>query len=292
METLEGLKRRIESTEGLQSVVKTMKSLAAVKIRQFELAVESLGEYSRTVEMGLRAVLRRRPEMIVRRGRSRNNGLGAIVFGSDQGMCGQLNDQVVAFAMERMDKAGAPVEERLVLPVGERGAGRLKDRGQKIEPWLSVPASEGGIAEKVTGMLSAIEAWHREHSIENVYLYYSKHLSGGSYRPEEVRLLPVDEAWLDGLAGLEWPTHALPFFTMNWDALFSALIRQYIFISLFRALAESLASENAARLASMQGAEKNIKEQLAGLQMRFHQERQAAITEELLDIVAGFEALS
>jgi len=89
-----------------------------------------------------------------------------------------------------------------------------------------------------------------------VNLYYANHLSGGSYRTEEVRLLPVDEAWLDRIAGQEWPTHALPLFTMDRDALFSALIRQYVFISLFRALAESLASENAARLASMQGAEK------------------------------------
>ncbi|MFP3870922.1 MAG: F0F1 ATP synthase subunit gamma, partial [Syntrophobacteria bacterium] len=85
--------------------------------------------------------------------------------------------------------------------------------------------------------------------------------------------------------------HALPMYTMAWDPLFSALIREYLFISLFRAFAESLASENASRLASMQGAEKNIEERLGELRTRFHQQRQMSITEELLDIVAGFEAL-
>jgi F-type H+-transporting ATPase subunit gamma len=74
--------------------------------------------------------------------------------------------------------------------------------------------------------------------------------------------------------------------------LFSALIRQYLFVSLFRACAESLASENASRLAAMRGAERNIGERISELTNLFHQTRQMAITEELLDIAAGFEALS
>jgi F-type H+-transporting ATPase subunit gamma len=75
------------------------------------------------------------------------------------------------------------------------------------------------------------------------------------------------------------------------QALFSGLVREYLFAGLFRAFAQSLASENASRLASMQGAEKNIEGRLAELQNRFHQQRQMSITEELLDIVSGFEAL-
>jgi len=78
---------------------------------------------------------------------------------------------------------------------------------------------------------------------------------------------------------------------MDWEGLFSRLIRRYLFVSLYQAFAESLASENASRLASMQGAERNIEERLAGLQALFHRQRQMAITEELLDIVAGYEAL-
>jgi F-type H+-transporting ATPase subunit gamma len=78
---------------------------------------------------------------------------------------------------------------------------------------------------------------------------------------------------------------------MEWDRLFSALVQEYLLVSLFRAFAESLASENASRLASMQGAERNIEEQLEELTQRYHQRRQMAITEELLDIVTGFEAL-
>ena len=80
--------------------------------------------------------------------------------------------------------------------------------------------------------------------------------------------------------------------TMPWHDLFSAVARQYLFISLYRACAESLASENASRILSMQAAEKNIEDRLAELQTEFHHQRQTSITEELLDVVTGFEALS
>jgi F-type H+-transporting ATPase subunit gamma len=78
---------------------------------------------------------------------------------------------------------------------------------------------------------------------------------------------------------------------MDWEPLFSRLIRQYLFISLYRATVESLASENAARLAAMQAAEKNIEERLTVLNAEYRQQRQNLITGELLDIVSGFEAL-
>jgi F-type H+-transporting ATPase subunit gamma len=81
-------------------------------------------------------------------------------------------------------------------------------------------------------------------------------------------------------------------FRSDWESLFASLVRQYFFVSLYRAFAESLASEHSSRLAAMQMAEDNVEERLDDLQSRFHRTRQNAITEELLDITAGFEALS
>ncbi len=79
---------------------------------------------------------------------------------------------------------------------------------------------------------------------------------------------------------------------MDWQRLFSALVREHLFIALYRAFAESVATENASRLASMQAAEKNIQNHLSGLTGQYHRSRQQTITEELLDIVAGFETLA
>jgi F-type H+-transporting ATPase subunit gamma len=290
MQTIEDLKGKIESTEDLRSVVKTMKALAAVNIRQYERAVESLADYNRTVEMGLQIALRGR-SMVSARPAPRDR-LGAIVFGSDQGMCGQLNDQIVSYALEAMGGLGTEGGKRAIVAVGERVAGRLEDAGQAVEDYFSVPNSVVGVTPMVQEIVLKIEAWGREEGIHHIYLFYSRHLSGASFRPHRVHLLPVDQEWLSELEGQAWPSRGLPMFTMDWERLFSALIRQYLFVSLFRGFAESLASENASRLASMQGAEKNIEEWLGELNTQFHQQRQMSITEELLDIVAGFEALS
>lgn len=291
MQTAEVLKKRIKTAEDLQSVVKTMKALAAVSIRQYERAVESLAEYNRTVEMGLQVLLQGILEAALGR-EEKGDRIGAIVFGSDQGMCGQLNEQIVEHALKEMDRMGAARDERTILAVGLRAAGRLEDGGQSVAEVQPVPGSTSGITPLVQDLVLAVEGWRTEQDIHRVVLFFSEHLSGASYRPSTVVLLPVDQAWLERIKSRKWPTKILPVFTMEWPVLLSRLIRQYFFVSLYRASAESLASENASRLASMQGAEKNIEERLGELNRHFHQQRQMAITEELLDIVSGFEALT
>jgi F-type H+-transporting ATPase subunit gamma len=77
---------------------------------------------------------------------------------------------------------------------------------------------------------------------------------------------------------------------MDWNALFSELIQEYLYVSVFRAFAASLSAENASRLSSMEAAEQNIEDRLDNLEHRFHQVRQHSITSELLDIVSGAEA--
>jgi len=291
METIEALSRRLQSTKDLQSVVKTMKALAAVKIRQFEKAVEALEDYNRTVEMGLQIVLRLQTEVHSHRDETNHGSLAAVVFGSDQGMCGQLNDQIVSLSLDRVGKLGLTPDRCIWAAIGERAAGRLRAEGITVEEFFSLPGSVKGITAKVEDILLTIEAWHDSKKIDRVYLFYAKPHSGTSYRPHFLRLLPVDRAWLERLKADPWPTKMLPVFTMDRDTLFSELIGQYLFVSIFRAFAESMASENASRLASMQGAERNIEDQLADLTNRYHQLRQMSITEELLDIVSGFETL-
>lgn len=292
METIEEVKRRIASTEDLQSVVRTMKALAAVKIRQFEKAVEALEDYHRTIELGLQAVLRDRDDVTIGARTGPKDRIGAFVFGSDQGMCGQLNDQIASHAMTEMSRfPELEKENRFVVAVGQRVSARMQEAGQPVEGYVAMPGSVTGIVPKVRRLLANIDSWQRKLKVEQIFLYYSRQISGARYEPHTVHLLPVDKQWLGRLRKRKWPGKSIPMFTMNWDALFSSLIRQYLFVSLYRAFAESLASENASRLASMQGAEKNVGEQLDSLLARFHQQRQMAITEELLDIVSGFELL-
>jgi F-type H+-transporting ATPase subunit gamma len=136
-----------------------------------------------------------------------------------------------------------------------------------------------------------IESWQFS-SFDQIILFYNKSLSSASYRPQSVQLLPMNPQWLQRLEKQAWDGEGLPSFTINWDDLFSALVRQYLFVSLYRAFAESLKSENASRLSSMQAAQKNIEERLTELNSQHRHQRQTSITSELLDIVSGFEALN
>lgn len=291
MHTLESLKKKMKTAEDLHSVVRTMKALAAVNIRQYERATESLAGYSEVIDRGFQMLLQMRDIPVITAGRGVQE-VGAVVFGSDQGMCGQLNDRVVDHTMGILEKMRIGTGHVVSLAVGERVAGRLEERGLSADRHLPVPGSPAGITPVVFDIIVAVEKWRFERGIDHVFLFYSEHLSGASYRPQTRQLLPLDEERLRRIRGGTWPTRILPDIDMDWISLFERLVRQRLFVSLFRACAESLASENASRLASMQGAERNIEDRLRELNQLYRQQRQRSITEELLDIVSGYVTLS
>jgi F-type H+-transporting ATPase subunit gamma len=291
MQTAESLRRSVNVAQELYTVVKNMKALAGVNIRQCERAAHAVAEYNRTIEMGLQIALQRLPPHLMPPRYPAGQKLGAIVFGSDQGMCGQLNDQVVTHAARALKKLTARRVEQVTLAVGARASAQLEDIGLRPEGSVQVPSSTPGINAAVEEVLLKIEHWHFDRGIEFIVLFNARPVSGAWYRVRGVRLLPVDAEWINGLKAKRWPSKVIPMFTMEAQRLFQSLIREYLFVSLYRAFAESLASENASRLASMQVAEKNIEERLRVLTGEARQLRQTTITDELLDIIASFEAL-
>jgi len=291
MQTAEELKRKLNSTEDMRSVVRTMKAMAAVNIRQYEKAVESLVDYSEVVKMGLSVVLKKKPE-IYQTQSTQDERLGGVVFGSDQGMCGQFNENIIEFIEKWSNEESIIKNELKILALGNKAAGLLLDREFKIDEKQSVPASVNGINEATRKVWLKILDWRENEGIDYIYLFYNKPKTRASYDPSRVRLLPTDRQWLDSLLEMEWDSRSLPIFTMEWERLFLNLIHEYLFVNIYRAFAESLNSENAARLSAMQVAEKNIEERIAGLKSQYNRQRQSSITSELLDIISGFEALA
>lgn len=292
MQTLETLKRSIESTEELGSVVSTMKSLSAVHIRQYERSVEGLRRYARTIELGLQVVLQSRllPQRPPRQEPPKRTAL--FVFGSDYGLCGQFNDEVVEHALGRLDDLGLQPDERVVAAVGGRVGAALRGRGPSPQREFVAPSSVGAIERGVRDLLLTIDAWREEERVGRVLLAYHEHRSSSELRLRTTQLLPVELARFRDVAESRWPSRRLPIFTMDAERLLSALLRQFFSVALFRAFAESAASEHASRLQSMQAAERNIEEKLEEQNAEFRRRRQDAITAELIDIVSGYEALS
>lgn len=289
-ETTESLRKKIDRANDLQSVVRTMKALAASSVGQYEKSVSALSDYYRTVELGLEVCFREIAfPAPAEQARKSTGSIGAVVFGSDQGLVGQFNDIIADYAVQKL--AALPGKPQ-VWAVGERVYSRLADAGLPLVGLFTVPRSVKAVTPLIGQILVESEKLRNRDENAELYLFYNRHKTRATYEPVSQKLLPLDARWANELAKHSWPTRNLPEVMGNTVETLEALIREYIFVSLFRACAESLASENASRLAAMQRADKNIEEMLEDLNGEFYRLRQSGIDEELFEVVSGFEALS
>ncbi len=298
MESLEQLRGRVETAERLHSIVKTMQVLAAAGIRRYEGAAASLADYDRTVRLGLQALLRSVPTMGPRSGSGmevdaewmvgEKGAVLGVAFGTDQGLCGQLNERVTERTMDLIGRMPAPTT---LVASGERLASLLEDRGLEPAERLGTPGSLDGVVDAVSQILPII-ARHRQgfHTIA-VYLIFPYRTSPATYAVRLRRVLPLDRRWINVLRARPWPSRCVPSWPGDRQATLAALIREYLFVSLFRAQVDTLASEHTSRLSSMQAADRNIEERLETWQGQYRGRRQAAITNELMDVISGFESL-
>ena len=201
---------------------------------------------------------------------------------------GKFNEVVADYAIKTL--AGLSGKPH-AWAVGERVHARLADAGLPLMGLFAVPNCVQAITPLVGQIHIESEAHRAKGEYARLYVFHNRPRSGALYEPVSQRLLPLDAQWEQGLAKIPWPTKNLPEVVCGGAGTLRALIRGYLFISLFRACAESLASENASRLAAMQRAEKNIDELLENLTRTFHRLRQTSIDEELFDVISGFEAL-
>lgn len=287
METLQALDKRITSIARLQGIVKSMKILAAVNIRQYEKALASSTTSVEIIELGLLALLRE--GIVLPRSQNEAAKRGGIVFGSDQGLCGRFNERLAEYVGERL--ASAPTTSASpagLLVIGSRIAARLAAAGYAITETFWLPGSVAGINTMVYQILLSLEQWRQQEGIGTVEIFYNRHDRDNPARPAHLPLLPLNNERLHELGKRRWPGRSLPCLRVPAEQLFSALIRQYLFITLYRVQTESLASEQASRLLSLQNAEKNIEEHMEELRGEYRVQRQATITAELLDLVAGY----
>ena len=291
-DTVASLRRKLVGAADLQSVVRTMKAVAASSIVQYENSVLALADYYRTIELGLSVCFRHMgPAALDTEPKSRpeNHVVGAVVMGTDQGLVGRFNDAVAEHTIKALKQLPAEAE---IWAVGERVQSHLLDAGLRVQDVFPVPTSVNAITSLIGRILLASEKLHGHSATDELYLFYNRPVSAAVYEPVSQRLLPLDATWRRNLLERPWPTKNLPEVMGDGTASLRALIREYLFVSLFRACAESLASENASRLAAMQRADKNIDELLDNLNGNYHRLRQGSIDEELFDLISGFEALT
>jgi F-type H+-transporting ATPase subunit gamma len=286
----ESLGRRIAGAKDLSSVVRSMKALAASSIAQYERAIDALHGYTRTVESGLSVCLRELAPLEHLAAEPQCLARGAILFGSDQGLVGRFNESLVDFAVDTLKALPGATTE--LWSVGERMAELVAGSSLPPPTPLTVPHSVEAIAPLVSQMLIAITTARVQGQVGEIYVFHNRPSGDMGYEPISKRLLPLDEVWQRDILTRPWPTKALPEVLGSTRSTLEGLIRGHLFVALFQACAQSLASENASRLAAMQRAQDNIARILDGLSRTFHRLRQESIDEELFDVVSGYESLT
>ena len=288
-DTLESLRRKLDGATKLQSVVRAMKALAASSIGQYEAALRALEHYQRSVEIGLRVCISVDATPVGRSVPPTPRPIGAIVFGSDQGLVGRFNELIAEFALQRL--AAMPGRKQ-IWGVGERVCEHLTAAGFALAGQYPVPGAVEAINALVEELQVQSEASHSKGECVEVYVFNNCPQSIAHYAPMSLQLLPlaVQSTWQPEHPVR--PSACLRDVLGASDATLSALVREYLFICLYKACAESLASENGSRLVAMQSAQKNIESLSAALSQSYYRLRQSSIDAELFDVMTGFNALA
>lgn len=283
MKSLQSMKKNIDSTSSLYSIVNTMKAHASTNIIQFQQASNASMSYRLVLDKALYVVLNENPETTIENSSSNGRRI-YVIFGSDHGLCGRFNERIIAYADDQIKNE----DEAFIFVVGQQVISRLKESFPLSESF-TVPQTTDGVTSSVQKLLVSIDEIRNREKVSEILLLYNKSLGKTDFSETTEKLFPIDlkKLWRENL---DWDSNTLPTFYMNGETLLQDLIQQYFFITLYRAFCYSLVAENESRIASMTSAKKNIEEKLEELQAQYKQIRQNAITDEIRDITSGFMA--
>lgn len=286
-QTLEFLSRQHDTLTSIRGIVHTMKTLSIINATPYEHAASAIEAYHRTVLQGFAALAHRTGGISLH---SEAPVAQLIVaFGSDHGLCGSYNE-TLAERVATHCRLRAEPKPRL-LCIGAKLNDALNDHDLVPELVLLPPASAEGIGRLAGDIVTRLDGISRGQPLSRitVALAFTRRADQGLREPVTQQLLPLDPGLLQPVR--RWPSRALPDYRMAADALLASLIRSHLFASIFRASAEAMVTENAARLALMQQAEQSVDERLDQVQAELRSVRQDEITNELMDVIIGFEAL-
>ena len=289
--TLEALTKRIKTTTDLKDIVGTMKMLSSVSIAPYEKALKSINRYGQTVKDAFVGLLKKENFTYMPRPiKSTTPQTIAIVVGTDNGLVGRFNRDILSFAKSDLTGKGC-FEQTAFICVGKR-LGLMADSAKlPLVATYAIMNSLKEIASIASMVLMKVNEVIPARKTEQVLIYFMKRKSGEPQKPAVLQLMPLPFKEMMGFKAEKWTGKTPPLITANYQELFTALIHEYLTVVLSGALTASLAAEHYTRMVNMQQAEKNIDDSLTDMNLTYQQLRQAGITDELIDIVSGAESL-
>jgi len=284
------IRRRIRFAQNVEKITKAMELVAASRLRRAQARIEALRPYADrmqalTVEVAAATSRSHDQPLLARREVST---VAVIALTADRGLAGGFNANVVRRSLEVATRERREGREVVWLTVGRRGTSTLRFRGQEIE------ASYTGMTDRpaysdAQAIAERVADIYTELRVDRVVLVYNRFVSALAQKLEVVDLLPVPESLLDG----EAPESISGSYLEEPDAsaILSHLLPTYLEVTVYRALLESTASEHGARMTAMRNASENAGELIDSYTLQMNRARQSEITQQILEVVAGADAL-
>lgn len=288
MPSLKALRSRIKSVKNTRQITKTMKMVAAAKVRRARMAVENARPYAARLNNILATIAGgadgSAPLLLT--GRDTVKTVCLIVCGSDRGLAGGLNSNLLKAAYAWVQTREAAGQTVKLIAVGRKiEAGFKSTQSAKLVKSYTDMGRNVEFAHAQTIAQAALVAFE-EGTFDEVHLMSSKLITMLTQQPEVAQLIPFAKPVIE--AGT---TAAVPEFEPDEETVLEHLLPLNLNMQVFTALLESSASEQAARMSAMDSATRNAGEMIQRLTVQYNRSRQAAITTELIEIIAGAEAL-
>ncbi len=284
MASLRDIRRRIRGVKNIRQVTRAMNMIAAARLRRAQQKAESARPYAERLTEILQDVLAssggaaRHPLMERRETRR----VALIVVTADRGLCGAFNAGIIREAQRFLREQTAPVE---LITVGRKGRDYFQRLGYAIAQHFPQPSREVRL-EEVGSVSKRIISDYSAARYDQVFFAYAKFLSVLKSQPVVTQLLPLEKP-----ASAEQRAKTAYQFEPDAEQLLGTLLPQYVEVLIYRAMVESLASEQAARMIAMKAATDSASDMITVLTRQYNNARQASITKQLLEVVSGADAL-
>jgi F-type H+-transporting ATPase subunit gamma len=285
------IKRRIQSVRNTRKITKALELVSASKLRRAQLRIEALRPYADRmrdlmIEAASHAHLHGQP-LLARREPGR---VGIVVLTGDRGLAGAFNGQVVRRALQVGAEHAAKGHEVVYLPAGRKGLGTLRFRGRDVlTSWTGF--SDRPAYADAEAIADATSKAYIEGELDLVVLVYNRFVSALQQQVEDIELLPIPEGELAGLDAKERAQQGELLFEPDALEMLPELLISSLEVTVYRALLESTASEHGARMTAMRNASENASDLISAYTLAMNRARQAEITQEILEVVAGADAL-
>ena len=301
MASQQDIKQRITSITGTSKITRAMELVASAKLRRAQVRIEALRPYAKGMRRLMSGAARRSGSLNgipLLEEREETRRASVIAVTGDRGLAGAFNVNVIRRSLQEADDLiEQGFDEVVFTAVGKKGGGTLRFRGKVLDNHFQGFSSEPTFVDATT-VADFVSGRFLEGEVDKVVLVFNEFKSVVEQHVTAEQLLPVprdfvDDADGDGEVDEEHEfSKALAEFEPEPQALLDQLLPTFVNTTIYRALLESAAAEHAARRTAMSNASDNAGQLIDDLTLAMNRARQAAITQEILEVVAGADALS